>query len=119
MQGSGRVDRNHYRRARGRMSDVTFEGWLLRLRECTRAFQQKKGAWSLSEQIAHTHSEVSEVYQAVRHDEGRARILEEICDSVLASFTMADVAGFSQFELSAMMERTLQKVERRAGLRQP
>ena len=43
-------------------------------------------------------------------------MLEEICDSVLASITMAHVAGFTDAELGFAMEATLQKVERRAGI---
>jgi NTP pyrophosphatase (non-canonical NTP hydrolase) len=95
-----------------------FQHWLTRLRACTDAFEREKGSWSMDSQIAHCHSEVSEVYQAIRHNEERARIGEEICDSILSAFTMAHIAGFSDGELGALMELTLQKVEKRAGIRQ-
>lgn len=101
------------------VGDVLFTYFLERARSVTLAHFRNQGGhgWGLDSQIAHAHSEVSEVYQAKRHEEGAARILEEICDSILACLTMAHIAGFSDEQVAAAMEETLQKTERRAGLR--
>lgn len=73
----------------------------------------------MSDQIAHAHSEVSEVYQAIKHNEGRARVLEEICDSILSTLTIAYVGGFTDKEIMDRMEFTLQKIESRSGANPP
>ena len=101
------------------VSEATFEYFLMRCRNVSEVYFKRWGIWSLGEQVAHVHSEVSEVYQAKRHNEGNARILEEICDSVLSSITMAHVTGFTDSQVMQAMEETLQKIERRAGLREP
>ena len=100
-----------------RLENTTFLYFMERCRAVTQHWFDENGAWPLDTQIAHAHSEVSEVYQAIRHNEGRFKMLEEICDAVLASLTMAHVAGFHDDEIVNAMEYTLQKIERRAGLR--
>lgn len=100
-----------------RLENTTFLYFMERCRAVTQHWVQKKGWWAMDTQIAHAHSEIAEVYQAVRRNEGETRVLEEICDSILASLTMAHVAGFTDDEIVASMEYTLQKIERRAGLR--
>ena len=99
--------------------EISVEYWLYRCRKVTEGHIEREGIWGLNDQIAHSNSEVSEVYQAKRHNEGNARILEEICDSVLSSITMAHVTGFTDSQVMQAMEETLQKIERRAGLREP
>ena len=103
--------------AEGTVPEATFEYFLTRCRAVTVAMQDKLGTWEMSDQIAHAHSEVSEVYQAIRHGETNTRVLEEICDSMLSALTMAHVAGFTDAEIMCAMEETTQKIERRAGLR--
>ena len=87
-------------------------------RRCTDNYKRQLGAWSIQEQIAHVHSEVSEVYQAIKHGESRDRVLEEICDSILSSITMANIAEFSDYELITGLIKTLRKVQKRAGVLQ-
>ena len=97
------------------LESTLFTTWLQRCRRVTVAHMSKKGSWTIFEQICHAHSEVSEVYQALRKFEGRPRYLEEICDSVYASLTMAHVAGFSESELIGGIQHTLEKIERRVA----
>ena len=98
------------------VENTLFSFFLERCRAVTQHWWDKRGAWSLDTQIAHAHSEVSEVYQAVRHNEGREKMLEEMCDAVLALITMMHVAGFTDLQIMDEMELTLQKVELRAGI---
>jgi NTP pyrophosphatase (non-canonical NTP hydrolase) len=70
-----------------------------------------------NDQIAWIHSEVSEVFQALKKNEGSPRTLEEICDIVLSAIALANLLGFSDATFMDMMELTLQKVEHREELR--
>jgi NTP pyrophosphatase (non-canonical NTP hydrolase) len=98
--------------------DITVEYWLSRCRAVTEGHMQKHGsAWSMDSQIAHAHSEVAEVYQAIRHGESSTRVLEEICDSIYSALTMAHIAGFTDAEIMTEMEEVLRKIERRAGVK--
>ena len=99
------------------VSEISVEYWLYRCRKVTDGHITKSGEWSLNDQIAHAHSEVSEVYQAIRHGETTTRVLEEICDSIYASLTMAHTAGFTDAEIMCAMEETLQKIENRVGIK--
>ena len=95
----------------------TVEYWLSRCRAVTEAHVKKQGStWSLNDQIAHAHSEVAEVYQAVRHGESPERVLEEICDSIYSALTMAHIAGFTDSEVMDELETVLRKIEGRQGL---
>ena len=92
--------------------------WLDRCRMVTAAHIRNRGSpWGMDSQIAHAHSEVSEVYQAIRHGETRERILEEICDSIYSALTMAHIGGFTDAEVMGALETTLQKIEGRSGVR--
>lgn len=94
----------------------TVEYWLSRCRAVTEAHIKKHGSiWSLNDQIAHAHSEVAEVYQAVRHGESSERVLEEICDSIYSALTMAHIAGFTDSEVMDELETVLRKIEGRVG----
>ena len=99
------------------VSEISVEYWLYRCRKVTEGHIEREGIWGLNDQIAHSHSEVSEVYQAVRHGESGERILEEICDSIYAAVTMAHIAGFSDKALMDEMETVLRKIEGRVGIK--
>jgi NTP pyrophosphatase (non-canonical NTP hydrolase) len=100
-----------------RVENILFSYFLQRGRKVTDAWFAKKGRWDMDSQIAHAHSEVSEVYRAIRKNEGRYKVLEEICDSILSALTMAHVGEYSDEEIMLAMEFTLQKIEQRAGIK--
>jgi NTP pyrophosphatase (non-canonical NTP hydrolase) len=97
--------------------EKSFRDFLEEALSITDEWEKLNGRWSYNDQIAHTHSEVSEVFQAVKHGEGRQRELEEITDAVLAALTMAHVWRFSNRELMQQFERTLDKLRGRIAER--
>ena len=73
--------------------------------------------WSIYEQILHTQSEVSELYEALRpvsYDRNVLNhIIVEIWDIVFSAITNAHVIGLSDDFIFEGMLRTLRKIERR------
>jgi len=90
------------------------------LRQVSNAHVAKAGIrldqWSIWEQIVHTHSEVSELYKAVKVDATPVFVLEEIFDIVFSAIANGHVLGYTDQQLFAGLEMTLQKVRRREGL---
>lgn len=73
--------------------DVPLTNFLLYTKKITEAHQKqrlaqgKPSSWSDDSQIARMHEEVSEVYRAIRKDEGKARKIHECLDVMFATFT--------------------------------
>ena len=74
--------------------------------------------WTMADQIAHAHSEVSEVFQAIRHGESKERVKEEIADSVYSALTMFHIYGCSDEEIKQTLWRVLWKISKRADVHQ-
>lgn len=64
---------------------------------------------SLTEQIAKIHSEYLEVMSAVIHDEGKARIAEELADIQEACETAMAILGLSEVERQNVRKKVLCK----------
>lgn len=64
---------------------------------------------SLTEQIAKIHSEYLEVMSAVIHDEGKARIAEELADIQEACETAMAILGLSEVERQNARKKVLLK----------
>ena len=64
---------------------------------------------SLTEQIAKIHSEYLEVMSAVIHDEGKARIAEELADIQEACETAMAILGLSEVERQNVRKKVLLK----------
>lgn len=73
--------------------DVPLTNFLLYTKRITEAHQQlrviegKSPKWSDDSQIARMHEEVSEVYRAIRKNEGKSRKIHECLDVMFATFT--------------------------------
>ena len=91
--------------------------FLARARKVTLAHNRQFNVPNPQEQIAHIHSEVSEIYQEYHHKDRAGHDLEEMCDVILATLALAHLVDYSDESIAEQMELTLQKVERRAGLR--
>jgi len=90
---------------------------LFQLRKVSEAHFKRCGGWSIHDQICHTHSEVSELYELIRkrHLPTREEMLEEIWDVVFSAITNAHVLGFSDEELLQGMISTLRKIQSRVN----
>lgn len=89
------------------MSEPTLKDFLIRCQKVTDVYTKSYGRWTLQEQIAHVHSEVSEVYQARKHHEGDIRELEEISDVILSGLTLFAIVGADE---EAIMQALLDKL---------
>ena len=96
------------------------------LREVSdRHFKRHRRIWTVYEQLNHTHSEVSELYEALRstwkEDSGRESIVkhlvEEIWDIVFSALTNAHVLGITDHELLEGLDGTLEKIAGRVELK--
>ena len=99
----------------------TLEQWLADCRKVTLGHIRRRPTqtiWPVSEQLAHVHSEVSEVYQAMRHGEGRHRIREEMTDVVYAGITLFHIAGFTDAEIMQSLAEVMWKISKRADVHQ-
>lgn len=67
------------------------------------------GQSSLAEQIAKIHSEYLEVMSAVIHNEGKARIAEELADIQEACETAMAILGLSEVERQNVRKKVLLK----------
>ena len=84
----------------------------------TRQYEQLSGRWDISSQIAHVHSEISEIYQALKHEDGREHILEELADGFLSLFTLANMLEVNGEELVEAIDKKLSVIlERVRALR--
>ena len=67
----------------------------------TLMYIKKKNAgkiWSVQNQILHTHSELSEVYEEIRDDVDLNRLVHEIIDVIFSAFTLSNIVGLTYFE---------------------
>lgn len=62
--------------------------------------KQKNHVWSIEEQALHVHSEVSEVYTAIRKGESINRILHETLDVIYSAFTLLNIIRLNRFDIS-------------------
>lgn len=73
--------------------DVPLTHFLLYTKRITEAHQKQRVAlglkpkWPDDAQIARMHEEVSEVYRAIRKDEGKSKKIHECLDVMFATFT--------------------------------
>ena len=77
------------------------------------------GKWSINEQINHTHSEVSELYESLRStrlgDHSHEHVLEEICDVIYSALTNAHILNYTDEEILEGLVKTLRKIQKRVG----
>lgn len=77
----------------------------------TLKYVQLKGGWTINDQLAHAHSEISEVYQAIRHGEGINRVISENIDVIFDAITLPVVirlnAGLTISDLKVIMSGEL------------
>jgi len=86
--------------------------FLKRCRVVTNYYEEKQGSWSIDNQLLKIHEELAEIHQAENiHD-----LIEECCDTILATITIFDLLGTSHATIQEIMEDTLQKVENRTKL---
>ena len=96
------------------MTDIfTIDKLLENSSKITSKYAELTGPWSVAAQIAHIHSEVSEVYQAVRHGESRERVLEEIVDVFLTTFTLCNIMNVQSTELNDAFTNKLATISKR------
>lgn len=70
----------------------TIKGLLRFSRDVTQDFQKQTHKWTLTEQLAETFSEVSELYQILRHrkpDEAKDEWIEELWDIIFSAIACA------------------------------
>lgn len=97
------------------VSEAHFHSWRVK-----RGYDLSKlnPRWSVYEQLNHCHSEVAELYQALRRpNEAKEPPQDEIWDIVLSALTIAHVMGFNDEILQASLERVLSKIEGRVGIK--
>ena len=104
----------------GEIREWTVKDLLLALRQVSNAHVKNVGTtldkWSIWEQIAHTHSEVSELYDKVKQGATPYFVMEEIFDIVFSGIVNGHVLGYSDEQLIVGLETTLDKIRRREGL---
>jgi len=108
-----------------KIGDMTVRELLKELRKVSEARIARHGRrWNIYEQICHNHSEVSELYRALRHA-GKDVLtfhitLEvlagEIWDIVFSAITNGHILKLSDDDLLLEAGHTLRKIKRRAGL---
>ena len=90
--------------------------WLRRLRLVSEEhFRRHGGKWSTGEQIAHTHSEVSELYDAIKK-KGPDDIAGECWDVFFSAVTNLHIIGMNDVDIAAAGVKTLRKIEERMGI---
>lgn len=89
--------------------------FLKRCRAVTEYYEEKYGTWTPKDQVLKMYEEIAEV-QKTRNVKDT---LEETCDVILASITMFDIMGIPFDKFQEVMEKTLQKVESRIGVKIP
>ena len=77
--------------------------------------------------MLHAHSEVSELYELLRawnkselqklsEEQKRRMALNEICDIIYSAITCTHILKFSDDEILDGLLRTLEKIQKRAGM---
>ena len=90
--------------------------WLKLCREVTEAHWKKADRrWTIHEQICHTHSEVTEVYDAIRSGNDLS-VKYEIADVIYAAITLAHVADLTDKEILYALQVVLKKIQRRTDI---
>jgi hypothetical protein len=110
--------------------------WLLELRQVSEAnfkrWRKERGEqdigrpewrmhWSIHEQLNHMHSEVSEIYKAIRVCEekehrlffAKRHIIDEISDCIYSSITAAHILGYNDEEILKGLSKCLKKIQNR------
>lgn len=96
---------------------------LLKGREITNQYEKICGRWSIGEQLAHIHSEVSEVFDVNRNKnnkygekgsiEWKENLLDEIADIHLATLTLQDMYGITPEQINNAIDLKLDKLQKR------
>lgn len=90
----------------------------------TKFIEKNGGVWDINDQIAHVHSEISEVFQALRHNEGSERVFEEAIDTLFSAITLLTIIRLNQgITKEALNEKinecclkVTKKIYKRAGI---
>ena len=82
-------------------------------RQITEEFEKLSGRWNWDQQIAHVHSEVSEVYQAIKHNDELKHIYEEMADVFLSFLTLANLLGMDSNDIERAVSEKLAVVKER------
>jgi NTP pyrophosphatase (non-canonical NTP hydrolase) len=102
------------------VGDLTIREVLETLRKVTLKHFEKSGRkWTVYEQLNHTHSEVSELYETLRgkhRDPNVENIVEEIWDIVFSALTNSHVLDISDERLLDGLGRTFEKIKGRVSL---
>jgi len=96
--------------------DCTVKELLAELRRVTETHFKKSGKWTVWEQIGHTHSEVSELWERLRQNTTPVFQLIEIWDIVFSAITNAHVLEYTDDQLFGGLALTLDKIRERVGL---
>ncbi len=86
---------------------------LARARAVTQRYIEKNGIWPTGEEIAHIHSEVSEIYEALKHNESKERVLEEMADVIFTDLALAHLLNYSDSDIIHALFSKLQVIEKR------
>lgn len=76
-------------------------------------FQRQMGFWTVKEQINEVFTEVGELNQALRHNESRYKVIEEIWDIVLSALTTAQILMITPTELMQGLREVETKISNR------
>jgi NTP pyrophosphatase (non-canonical NTP hydrolase) len=79
---------------------------------------RKRGGktWSYDSQIARMHEEVSEVYRAMRKNEGNDRVTHETIDVIWSAFTLLAMHQLTYHDLEMNVNNVCLKLEKRVGV---
>ena len=93
----------------GKTYDCLNEDFLARCKAITNHYEAKKGQWTVKEQTLKIYEEVAEIHKA----KDCHNLVEECCDTILATITLLNLLGLPHSRINQVMEKTLQKVEAR------
>lgn len=94
------------------MSNCFNPEFLERCRKVTTHYEDKLGTWQIKDQVLKIYEEIGEVHRAKE----LSNLLEECCDTILATITIFDLLGLPYARVQKVMDETLQKVEKRTTL---
>lgn len=77
-----------------------------------RLMQEGKAKETLTDQLCHVHSEVTEAYEA----ETREKFIDELWDIIFSAIAAGFTSDIPDDEIGAGMYRTLQKIQGREGI---
>jgi len=98
------------------VGDCTVEEFLAELRRVSEAHFKRSGRWTVWEQIGHTHSEVSELWERLTQDTTPVFRLIEIWDIVFSAITNAHLLDYTDEQILGGLALTLNKIKHREGL---